>query len=128
MFFYSPGGQQDIPGSETELMVVVHEEIDRLVCREVLDLQDGQGRASAIPQQNRVVDYSSLEMGRDYDAFYHQIASDCVRSGFDMGHRGSVDQECAFCPNLGEHLCRKVGIYIHSGDCGMEWHIGYYGL
>ena len=42
---------QDVSGFETYLLVVIHEERDSLVCREVLDLSDDQGRAPEAARQ-----------------------------------------------------------------------------
>ena len=57
--------------------------------------------------------------------FHHEVTEDYVRSGFDMGHRGSVDQERTLHTDLGNYLCGEVGRYLHSRGCGMRWSAGF---
>ena len=75
-----------------------------LVCGEVLDIQESQGRASATSRQDRVVECSRLELGTDYDGYYHEATMECTWDIFDLDHRGSIDQECVVHPYLGEHF------------------------
>ena len=80
-----------------------------LVCGEVLDLQENQGQTLATSRQVATVRHSYLEMGRDYHGFHHKVATDNAWSGFDMGHRGLIDQEHIVHPDSGEYLSREVG-------------------
>ena len=89
-----------------------------MVRRAVFDLQEGQGRSSETARQDAAVGYPVVEMGGYYDGFYHKASPDGARSRFDLGHRGSVDQERPFYSYLREYLGRKVGRYLYQGDSG----------
>ena len=84
----------------------------------VLDLQEGQGRASETTRQDAAVGYPAVEMGGYYDGFYHQASQDRAGSGFDLGHRRSIDQERPLYPDSGEHLGREIGRYLYQGGGG----------
>ena len=94
--------------------MALHEAGYGLVRRAVLDLQEGQGRASETARQDTTVGYPVVEMGRYYDGFYHKASPDGARSRFDLGHRGSIDQERPFYSDPGEYLGRKVGRYLYQ--------------
>ena len=82
------------------------------------DLQEGQGRAPEASRQDPVVGYFDVEMGRYHYVFHHEASQDHVGSGFDLGHRRSIDQERLFYPDLGEHLSREVGRHLYPGGGG----------
>ena len=69
--------------------MTLHEAGDRLVRGAVLDLKEGQGRASAAPLPGTLATtHSHVEVGRDHHGFHHQVAEDDERNGRYMGDRG----------------------------------------
>ena len=59
-----------------------------------------------------------MEMGGYYHGFHHEVTPNYAHSGFNLGHRGSVDQERPFYSDSGEYLGQKVGQYLYHGDSG----------
>ena len=43
-------------------------------------------------------------MGRDNDGLHYEVTTDGAWIGFDIGHRGSLDQEYTFYSDPGEYL------------------------
>ena len=86
-----------------------------LVCGEVFNLLESQGPTSSTSQQNGDVGSPRLEMGRDYNGYYPQIALHGAWSRFDMGHRRSIHQESAFYSDQGEYFGEKLAdIYVRE--------------
>ena len=106
----------------------MHEARCGLVCGDVLDLHESVGRASATPRKNIDVGSSHFKMGRDYDGFYHKVASDGARGGFDMGHCQLIDQEHAFHFDSGNYFGGEAGRNLHSGGSSTAWSAGFGGL
>ena len=65
MLIYTPWSHQNVSKFEIQLLVAVYEEGGSLVCREVLNLQDGEGRASEVVGQVAASVGSHVEMGSD---------------------------------------------------------------
>ena len=87
-----------------------------MVCRAMFDLQEGQGRTSETAWQDAAVGHPVVEMGR-----YHEASQDRTWSRFDLGHRKSIEQECSFYSDSGEHIGREIGRHLYQGDCGTAW-------
>ena len=126
MLLYSPEGHQDVPGSAFELLVAMHEARDLLVCREVLDLLEGQSRASEAAWQVAASGGSHVEMGTNQDGFYHQVAKDGEGLRRYLGHRGSTDQERPLFSDMREFIGREVGQSIYPRDRCSPWSTGLY--
>ena len=52
----------------------MHETIKQLVCREVFNLRDGQGRAPKAARKIAAPGDSNVEMGADHDGLHHKVA------------------------------------------------------
>ena len=59
-----------------------------------------------------------MEMGGYYHGFHHEVTPNYIKSGFDLGHHGLVDQEHASQSDLGQYFCREIDIYLYQGGCG----------
>ena len=66
--------------------MALHEVGCDVVRRAVFNLQEGQGRASETARQDAAVGYSTVEMGKHHDGFYHYASQDRAGNGFDLGH------------------------------------------
>ena len=64
------------------------------------------------------ITHSRLETGGDHHGFRYEVASDILRSGYDLGNFRSIDQEHTFYSDAGEYLYEEVGRHIHQGGCG----------
>jgi hypothetical protein len=42
------------------------------------------------------VGYTRVEMGRDWNRFYHRVTIDTKEEGYDLGYHGQVNQKCTF--------------------------------
>ena len=56
--------------------MAVNEERDCLVCREVLHLQDGQGRALEAAWKAAASGGFHVEIGADHDGFHHKVVKE----------------------------------------------------
>lgn len=58
--------------------------------------------------------YSHVEIGADFHGLHSKFTMDNTWDRFDLGHHGSIDQECTLHPYLGEYFSREVDRYLHS--------------
>ena len=62
-----------------------------------------------------------MEIGGDHHGFHREVIVDNTRDGLDLGHRGSMEQECAFYSHFGEHFFGQIDKYLHLRGCGTSW-------
>ena len=89
--------------------MALHEVGCSFVRREVLDLLEFHGRASTTSQEDATIRYPRLEIGGDYHGLHYEVSLDYTRCGLYLDHRGLIDPESVFNPDLEEYLCREVG-------------------
>jgi hypothetical protein len=62
-----------------------------------------------------------MEMGRDWNGFYHRITVDTKEEGHDLGYRGQVNKKCTFLGRESKGFWREVSKLICSGNSEQAW-------
>jgi hypothetical protein len=59
-------------------------------------LSKSEGGTSKSCWTNATIGYTRIEMGRDWNGFYHRITIDTQEEGHDLGYRRQVNKNCTF--------------------------------
>lgn len=100
----------------------MHEKGDSQVCREMLDLSDGQGLGLEATWKVTAIGGSYVEMGTYCYVFHPQDTSDGKGIRRDIGYRGASNQERLLSSHSGEFLGREIGQFIYTRDYFLAWY------
>jgi hypothetical protein len=42
------------------------------------------------------IEYTRVEMGSDWNGFYHRITINTKEEGYDLGYHGQINKKCTF--------------------------------